>query len=182
MGDLIVLATRKERVLSNNDLTSFLRQAAILSKDTPNADADGLLSIKDKEDLKKLLAVRLFESLKSSGALSTSFFLCSLYVAEVIAKNIKESQLGLWAIDFLLQYQATGKAEFLKKGGDVCFLICAVFPGWAKRRNLNPEYFRGMGSAMYLDFYYQAGQEVTFYMSELFKPMVNITKKSLANL
>jgi len=180
VGDIIVLSKRKKSVLSKTDLTGFLKQATMLAKKKPATDV--VRRIADKHELKQLLAVKLFEQLKLVGALSSDFFFCSLYVAGVIVENIGGVKIGFWAVDYLLAHEKTRQAEFLKNGGDVCFLICAVFPNWASRRTLSRDYFFQMGGALYLDFYYQTGLEIGFHMSQLFGPMVHIVREALPRL
>jgi len=184
MAKIIVLSERRRMrnaLLKEEDLTGFLKQAALLSRQNKSVPG-ALLKISGKEEFKRVLTTRFFKEAKSAGALHSSFFLCSLYIAEVIIRNIRGTAFGFWIVDYLLEHEKTQNPNFLQQGGDVCFLVCAVFPEWAERRALGKKYFERMGEMLYSSFYYATGRKIGFFMSQFFEPMVRITQKSLATL
>ena len=105
----------------------------------------------------------------------TNIFLCGMYVSELLANLAKAIPDSWWAIDYALSEDPL----VLKKGGDVCFIICGVFPERSKHRQVSGSFYQTMGPGLYSRFYAISKQEIGHLMSCYFEEMTNIVKSCI---
>lgn len=76
------------------------------------------------------------------------------YLVFLLQRFAQNPQLAesVLATEFLESMSTFGKkqVEKLKTVGDKSLLLCGLFPGVAERRNVNLDYYVGMGKAAYL--------------------------------
>ena len=104
-------------------------------------------------------------------------FLCGIYVPQIFAEYLSSSPESWLAVDYTLKARKFKNAFVFKQGGDVCFLICSIFPERTNWRTMNPGYYRKMGESFYYQFYAKTNQEIGYHMSGNFETMVGITKE-----
>ena len=179
MAKIIDIGSKRQDEGAN--LNAFLRQARVFAERIKE-DSTEWLRVLDPKEFEERLKRQLFAEAVRGKLIGSDVFLCALYVSKMLAETAKKPSLCLVAVDYLLEHSKTGNAFVLRQGGDVCFLVCAVFLGRAKWRLMDENYYRKMGAGFYYQFYAITGREIGYHMSRLFEPMTKVTQKCLKNL
>jgi hypothetical protein len=111
--------------------------------------------------------------------MSEEIFLCGIYIAAILAKV--SCDLKKYAVDFLDQWSTSSDPEFLKMGGDFCFILCGGFSGRCERRMMRLKDYQEMGASFYDWFYSSTGKVIGHYMSVNFATMQEIVSSVLAS-
>lgn len=135
--------------------------------------------VKSKAD-----ACTFFEGLLSGEIvrrknIRSEYFFCANYISHLLASFVDSFPDSLIAFDYEKSYQETGKTECLKKGADICFLICTVFDGRKSWRLTSPRFYHEKGISLYYHFYLNEGKDIAFHMSSEFEEMVDITREAI---
>jgi len=189
MGKIIPFSVSRRE--SKLDLNTLLKRAVELRDKVVNS----------RDDLKKSLIIasspaefRIWVSgliseaiFKHPSLISSETFLCGSYSSSVLTECLFGSPRSWWAIDYLKKFfeskDQKKRATALKKGGDLCFLICSVFPERANVRAMRLADYRNIGIGFYQRHFSFAGAEISNHMSERFSPMAAIIRDHvLANL
>ena len=179
MSNVIDFNQARERrdALRPNDLSSLLRQARLIADKFPKTDQEGI-SVLSEDHLQKTLQARMAQIILERKLVGSDIFLCSIYVAGLLGNLVRSAPESWWAIDYL----ATDDQIILKRGGDVCFIICGVFPERGRRRLMDISYYQSMGPAFYYRLYSVGGKEIGFHMSRNFTVMTDLARECLNNL
>lgn len=159
----------------NKELTELLRDAHALRTAMLGDTAT-------PSEFKKFLEGRIGTALIESKMIDRSHFLSGLYAADLLTRTLKEQPESWWAVDFKAKSVATGDVFALKNGGDMCFLIAAVFPELGNRRLMDISYYEKMGVGFYYEFYSQRGAEIGYHMSACFRTIAAVTQLCLASM
>lgn len=159
----------------SKDLTQLLREA--------HANKGASLGERvAPTDFKQFVSGRIGGILLDQKLIDPSFFLCGLYIAELLTDTMHTQPESWYAIDFRQKGNDTNDRFAFKNGGDMCFLIAAVFPERGHFRLMTPEYYEKMGIGFYYEFYYRGGSEIGYHMGSRFKTMADITQSCLTSL
>ena len=179
MAKVISLQKAKERRIEKGeagDLTGLLRRATLICKENLNFSQDKLSVIKEGQ-LKNVLEGKITQEIFSRKLISSDIFLCGIYVAKLLSELALSAPESWWAID----YFASDDSLTLKKGGDICFIICGVFPKRGNQRLMNITYYQKMGVSFYHKFYNRANIEIGYHMSNQFQTMVTVVQGCMRN-
>ena len=114
---------------------------------------------------------------------NTESYLVFLLMRFSQATQLMESVV---AMDFMESMNANGKkqVDLLRDVGDKSLLLCGLFPGIATKRNVQLEYFSGMGQAAYLtvgELQESALSELYFQLSAQFKTLQQVLQAMRGN-
>lgn len=126
-------------------------------------------------DFKKHIEGKIHDLLIERKLIGPSFFLCGIYVANLLAKTINKAPMSWYAFDFQKMVHDSGNPFTFRDGGDVCFLIASVFPERGNWRLMNLQYYKNMGAMFYFGLYQHAGLEIGYHMSTRFDTMAEVT-------
>lgn len=133
---------------------------------------------KFREHIEKKISTSLLEK----KIISPAHFFCAMYIARLLTEVVY-SEPEMWcAIDHLEKARETDDTFGYKKGGDMCFLVAAVFPGRGNWRLMDITYYKKMGAMFYSEFYYMKRQEIGYHMSCHFDTMAKVTNSCVSNL
>lgn len=103
------------------------------------------------------------------------------YLVFLLQRFAQSSQLfeSAVAMDWLTAVQGPSQlqSEQLKTVGDKSLLVCGLFPGLAKRRNVSIDYYRQMGQTAYLtlsELHASASAELYLHLSQHFPNLQKI--------
>jgi len=102
-------------------------------------------------------------------------YLCSRYVSRLIARHLNQKFESHYVFDFLEKGINNNEPQALQKGGDYCFIICALFGGREWRSIKKEDYYR-MGAGCYAMFYSRTHEESAFLMSRHYEDIVKLTQ------
>lgn len=173
-----VIGFKKRNSPKRQDLGQMLKQAAVLIKDNPPLDRDKL-NILSHEKLKQRFLAGLNSELIAQNFLESSAFLCAGYIADLFGKTASKTLENKWLIEYLETYLETSSPYVLQEGGDMCFLICSVFPKRASWKLMNLNFYQEAGASLYYQYYCDANKPIGFHMSQNFISMSKITNKCL---
>ncbi|MBI4779087.1 hypothetical protein HY797_01380 [Candidatus Falkowbacteria bacterium] len=189
MNKVIDLSTFKNKQLPKNtrenhekggDLTELLKKATILRQEIE--ELKETVVITDFAGLRRIFETRLSAIILKTKNIEVDFFLCGSYIASLLAEignNVPESW---FAIDYLFKNAKSNNPNDLKRGANVCFLICSVFPKRSQIRCMKYKDYQALGRGLYYNYYGQTGKAIAYFMSKQFQPMVEITKECLREL
>lgn len=179
-----VIGLEKARVARwlSSDLTELVKGAAMIK---------GRL-VDFREDLKRKIIIAVSQGqfkVFLSGLISEAIFkhpslicreslLCGIYSAQVLTQFIFENPKSWWVVDYLLEHAEAKDRQkgvnALKRGGDLCFLICSVFPERSNIRIMTPKDYQAMGIGFFQRHFHSSGAEISHFMSQQFSNMAKI--------
>lgn len=120
---------------------------------------------------------------KHPSLISRESLLCGIYSAQVLTQFIFEKPKTWWTIDYLLEYaEAKDRRKgvnALKRGGNLCFLICSVFPERGNIRTMTLRDYQTMGIGLFQRHYNSSGVEISYFMSQQFSNMAKIVQSHI---
>jgi hypothetical protein len=151
-----------------------------------------------KEKKKEILIVgkaedffkqRLHDFLLDRKEITAELFICSDYIASILASFLRESPRKILAAEYFGAYSAYKRAEsddnplrpeyFLERGGQACFVTCVFFPVFRRRSLVDEKYYAEMGTMFFYRFYREADSVVAGYMAERFDELVPLTREAV---
>lgn len=108
--------------------------------------------------------------------ISEEVILCGLYIAGMLAQV--DCDLSKYAVDFLERWADSSDPEFLKMGGDFCFVLCGGFYARSRKMMRITDYQK-LGAGFYDWFYSSTGKVIGHYMSANFTLMQDIVNSVL---
>jgi hypothetical protein len=175
--DLTQARIRKQKIIPES-LNDFLKRATkLVDEISTRQNYDLIAVVKNSDELKRRIEGVIAEKIIKTRKVSKGLFLCGIYVSQVFTEYLSSSPESWIAVDYIPEAKKLESAFLFKKGGDVCFLICSIFPGRANWRTMNKDYYQKMGETFYHQFYTKTNQEIGYYMSDNFEIMVDITKE-----
>jgi hypothetical protein len=132
---------------------------------------------------------RLQDELQKRGIAEPETVMCADYIAETLEDFVLSFPKDFYAADYFfagLAQAESGESEelaprghFLVRGGQTCFVICVLFPGYHQRRLGNQGYFAKMGVSFFYRYYTQTGAPIPLYMAERFNRLVPLTRAAI---
>lgn len=156
------------------DLNSLLQKATLIFKER-SVSFQGKISLIGERELKKLFESKINEIILQEKLIESSIFLCGLYVSNLLNKFTTSKPESWWPSD----YSFSEDPAVLQQGGDICFIICAVFPGRSKARLMGIPHYQQAGAFLYYRYYCFTKEEIGYYMSLRFKTMTKVTQSCL---
>ena len=167
---------RKKLDFEDMDLDQLLGQASLVLREQVEKIRDSGLS--EVKEIKVFFENKITAEILRQKLVGRDTLMCGIYISILLEKLATHSPESWWAIDYL----NSEDSQASKNGGDVCFLICGVFPERGNYRAMNLEYYRKMGVGFYFKFFGLAKKEIGYYMSRQFKAMAGITLNVLSEL
>ncbi len=163
------------------DLERLLARSNRLSKKRFNELEDlKILIMKSGKDASAFFEGLLSKEIVRRKNISSVQFLCGNYISHLLTSFL-DSYPELWvAFDYEYKYHETGNPNYLRKGGDFCFLLCSIFEGRNFWRLTSPEFYSEKGKSLYYQSYLKEQKEISFHMSSNFEEMVKITKYAVS--
>lgn len=134
------------------------------------------------KDLEDFFSRRLYSAIQKKKIKTEEIFFCQIYTAKLLQQTASRIPESWFAVDYLANCLRTGSAEELKKGGDVCFLICSIFIERGYYKLMKPEYYHEMGPAFYSSYYQNSNNLFCLHMGQQFEKIVQVTKESIQDL
>lgn len=178
MADIISFqkAKEKRKTPENTELSELLKQAYLACSEKSNWLQDKL-NVVNNGDLKSIFESKINQEIFTKKLISSDVFLCGMYVSNLLGEFMSNSVKSWWAVD----YAASDDPLVFKKGADVCFIICGVFPGRGNHRMMKVAYYQEMGESYYYHFYTLAKKEIGYHMSNKFELMTRVVKSCIQN-
>lgn len=164
------------------NMSKLLKEAvAICQRDIPlNL---GEIDVVGKDGMKKILEKKIVEEMSALEMIDVPNYLCGLYVAGILTKLAVEVPDSWYTVDYINASLKSGNPFVLREGGDMCFVLCGVFPDRKKNRNqADVTFYEEIGSSFYRQFYHFNKQETWNHMSNKFGVMARVAQKCLHNL
>lgn len=185
MGKIIDLSTfQGTRKIKNQppelDLNQLLQRATLLQID--RVEIKGKIAVIDFTRLKRVFEAKLAGVILKTANVDAEFFLCGTYIAALLVEIGQNPPPSWYAIDYFIKAEKENKPFLLKKGGDVCFLIYAVFPERGDHRVMKRDDYQVIGRSLFYNYYNRTGQPIAYFMSQRFKTMADITQQCLREL
>jgi hypothetical protein len=111
--------------------------------------------------------------------ISEDIFLCGIYIATMLAEV--DCDLKKYAFEYLEKWSESSDPNFLKMGGDFCFVLCGGFSARCERRMMKLKDYQEMGASFYDWFYLSTGKPIGRYMSANFELMQQIVNSIWIN-
>lgn len=137
------------------------------------------LTVVGPERLAEILRQRLAAEIVKNKMFESQTFLCWEYIVKLLAGILSKTPKSWYAVDYMLSGQQEKK---MKEAGDMCFIICGVFPERGGWRGMSIADYETMGANYYYGCYSTTKQIVWRGMSEEFQAMAAITHSSIAAL
>ena len=174
---MTIIEFRKKTEEKYQDLNSLLRLAVDLKNRLP-AESEK----KVYHNLKNLISGRICSFLIEKRMVDFGLMACGFYIANTLDKLTTEEPESWYAIDYFLKGHEEKNPETLRRGANVCFLICAIFKARGNRRTMRIIDYQKMGTGLYLQYFQQTGKEIGYHMGKNFPLMAEVTEKCLKTL
>lgn len=171
MGEVIKFGEFKNSQ-SSDSFEDHLKQAYQTSQRKLLLVADEF-GAKKAAELKDFFEIWINEQIFSENLLSRDIFLCGAYISQVLAEVALSGPKSWWAID----YFGSDDPLVAKKGGDVCFTICGIFPERGNYRLMDISYYMKMGRSFYQHFFSLTKKEIGLHMSHQFETMAGVVQR-----
>ena len=179
-GKIIYLeGFRNKKEPKSDDLNELLIKAHKLRGRIPKSDE---MVWQDFGNLKGLFETRLNELLLDNRFIGANIFLCSSYIAILLAKFATKNPESWYATDYAIKGYESRDPFVLQNGADVCFILCTLYPERCNRRSMKKSDYVSLGSGLYHRFYNQTGREIGYYMGDLFELMSEVTAECVKRL
>jgi hypothetical protein len=165
-----IISIEEKRLLKamQSDLNSSVAHILEVTRKF-SANSDSILPYSSLSDW---LGEAISQEIIRRNQMSEEIFLCGLYIGAILAKV--GCDLKKYAVDFLEKWSTSSDPEFLKMGGDFCFVLCGGFAGRCDRRMMTLRNYQEMGASFYDWFYSSTGKVIGHYMSVNFGLMQDI--------
>lgn len=182
MAKVIGLGKVREARRSGHDLTSLVKSAAIIKGRIIDFREDlkkKIIIAASQGQFKVLLSALINEAIfRHPSLICRESLLCGIYSAQILTQFVFEAPKSWWAIDYLQEHVNAKNRQksinALKRGGDLCFLICSVFPERGNIRTMTPEDYQALGVGFFQRHFYSSGAEISHFMSQQFGNMATI--------
>jgi len=156
------------------DLSELMKQAQEIQSLPEKVTSSGLY-LSDFAGLNKFIKKEISKKLFQEKLFDSGYFLCGLYIADLISETAKKTPDKWYGIDYLID-------DEYKKGGDLCFLICTLFSGRAERCMMKMNDYMVMGQSFYSIYYRKENKEIGYLMSIHYPIMTEIIKQAFRPL
>lgn len=122
---------------------------------------------------------RLCDFVLEKKWLDKEIFRCCLYIAKVMDEWGKASPESYYVGDYHDRGWEEKNPDFFRKGGDLCFLLCAFFRDFTNRRNMRWKDYVYMGQCMYNLYSAQTKKTIGWCMCNNFNSMIEVVKEGV---
>ncbi|MDA3815714.1 MAG: hypothetical protein PF549_05125 [Patescibacteria group bacterium] len=167
----------KKNDFEDADLNELLSRASLICQKKsgfPQGEAD-IVGIRD---LRNVFDGEITQEIFRRKLVSSEIFLCGVYVSKLLTELSASTPESWWAIDYATKEESLAN----KRGGDICFIICSVFPDRGNYRSNNIGYYQHMGENFYFKFYGMAKKEIGYYMSRQFEVMTTVVHSCMEKI
>ncbi|MEA2112656.1 MAG: hypothetical protein U9P50_01625 [Patescibacteria group bacterium] len=185
MGIILNFSKKKEERDRGdlNDLNGLLKRANQLIKTSSALSSEQpIVRVKSRDHFIRKLEAVISTKIMKKKMISRGMFLCGIYAPKVVVQYLSTSPKSWTAIDYLQENNRAKHNLNLKLGGDVCFLICCLFPERGDWRLMNLTYYKKMGMSFYYRFFQGTDKEIGYHMSDNFDEIVSLTSQSVHSL
>jgi len=174
MGKLISIGkTCVDKKKGNTTLEELLSRAHKLSNNINEGE---------DLDLRKKFEIRFNDILLKNKMISSTNFLCAIYIANLLSKIGYSVPKSWYATDYLINGIENDEQVPFKEGADVCFILYSLYPERCERRSMKKADYVKMGIALYFYYYNMTRKEVVYHMGTSFEPMAEITRECVESL
>lgn len=171
-------ARAKRQKMAPESLNEFLKRATkLIGKISTRQDSSVIATTRSIGGLKRRMEGMIAKKIIKAKMIDKGLFLCGIYIPQIFVEYLSSSPESWLAVDYSSWAIKRKNAFVFKKGGDVCFLICSIFPERTNWRTMSADYYQKMGESFYHQFYTESKKEIGYHMSSNFETMVGITKE-----
>lgn len=182
MAKVIGFGKAREARQRGQDLTDLVKSAAMIKGRIVDFREDlkkKIIIAASQGQFKVLLSALINEAIfRHPSLICRESLLCGIYSAQVLAQFIFEAPKSWWAVDYLVEHAEVKNRQkrinALKRGGDLCFLICSVFPERGNIRTMTLKDYQTMGVGFFQRHFHSSGAEISHFMSQQFGNMATI--------
>lgn len=182
MAKVIGLRKAREARQRGQDLTDLVKSAAMIKGRIIDFREDlkkKIIIAASQGQFKVLLSALINEAIfRHPSLICRESLLCGIYSAQVLTQFIFEAPKSWWAVDCLVEHAEAKSRQksinALKRGGDLCFLICSVFPERGNIRIMTLKDYQTMGVGFFQRHFNSSGAEISNFMSQQFGNMATI--------
>jgi hypothetical protein len=164
-------ALEKKAVLETANLNQLLKRASLICKEKLEFPLDKFKVVEARR-IKSIFESRIAREIFNRGLISSDILLCGIYVTNLLADLVTSSPESWWAIDYAL----SDESLVVKKGADMCFIICGIFPERGDYREMNLPYYRKAGASCYSKFSGLTKSPIGYHMSQQFNVMADVVQ------
>jgi hypothetical protein len=172
-----VISIEEKRLLKSMQTDVNLSIAYILELTRKFPENNG--GLRRYPDLNKWFGDIISKEIIRRNMISEDIYLCGIYIAAMLAKV--DCDLEKYAFDFLEKWSESSDPNYLKMGGDFCFVLCGGFPARCDRRMMKFKDYQEIGASFYDWFYSTTGKPIGHYMSVNFELMQQIVNSIATN-
>jgi len=163
---------------AQNFLKNFGKKERLVVQSLGPPQKEKLL-IADLPRFRALISSAIFEAGSEICATDEILAVCGVHVSNLLTDIGVNPPASWFATDYLLAFSKTINPQILFDGGNVCFLLCAVFPERTTFRSMKSEDYINMGTKMFLEYHIYSASPIGFYMANYFEEMVQAAQKGL---
>jgi|GEM_PF-1218763 len=152
--------------------------AADINKKEKDSFREKLLILGQKGSSLLFFEKTINQEILDRKLIESDIFLCGIYVSRILANLVKEAPQSWWAID----YFDLSNPHSSQRGGDICFVICSIFPERGNRRLMDIAYYEAMGRGFYQKSFSLSGKEIFWQMSQNFEIMAELTQAAMKKI
>jgi lipid-binding SYLF domain-containing protein len=155
---------------------ALARASSLFKEDLPELKEG--LTLVNPEKMRRIIEALIIKVLMQNQMIEVGYFLCGNYVSGLLSdlsSNVPES----W---FAIDFYAKGSAEGIRRGANLCFLLCALFPGRTNIRAMSFHDYEDLGRGLYLRFYSSTGAEIGYLMGKNFSQMIVVARQAVEKL
>ena len=180
MGDLLGFLEMKKAVLSKEKtFNELLKNAVEIGRRSLGSTKMGIFQ--PEADIKTFFVSTITALLLREKQIDDELFRCALYAGEVFEKLVFSVPESYFVCDYYLKGWEAGQPIFFRDGADLCYVICVLFDQFAQRRRMRRDDYVRMGVQLYYLYYRQTRESIGWCMSNNFKGIVDVAKRSFEN-
>lgn len=179
-SEMAIEAPFSERDFKRLDLEKLLcRHKRLTGKKDEEIDELKVIMLKNKKEVCAFFEGLISKEIVKRKDIYSEYFFCGNYISHLLSSLIESLPDSWIAFDYEKEYAESNRSEHLVRGADICFLICSIFEGRRSWRLTSPDFYHEKGRSLYYQFYLKEKKEISFYMSDNFEKMANITRSAI---
>ncbi|MCK5319978.1 hypothetical protein KAJ61_01155 [Candidatus Parcubacteria bacterium] len=127
---------------------------------------------------------RISDVLISNNLISEGFMLCGIYISNMLRDFVFCCPKSWYAIDYFEKAFEDGNLIQLKKGADLCFLLCSLFEERTNRTRgvMDRKAYIEIGGGLYYRFFSETKNDMGCHMARNFETMADVTKEAIERI
>ena len=180
MGDVVDFLEMRKAVLSKEKtFNELLKNAVEIGETSLGSVKMGIFE--PEADVKTLFVSMITALLLREKQIDDELFRCALYAGDVFEKLVFSVPESYFVCDYYIKGWEEGRPLFFRKGADLCYVICVLFDQFAQRRSMRRDDYVRLGMQLYYLYYQQTSESIGWCMSNNFKGIVDVAKRSFEN-